>query len=286
MVQDHVLIIPLFGTCPGGLAQRLHAFLQTGLGVVLIQNDPRLDVPSWPESLDGLKTDPRIHCLVNRNRGGVAGGFNRGIAWAVDAGATWITLLDQDSDLRAEDLLRLREPWQVCRDQRLMVGPVIWDGRRQQRHGRRPVEVMEGFWRTRLLISSGTTFRAVDWQQIGPMNEWLVVDFVDHAWSFQAQERGFLLVQHPDVQLLQCFGKLHPNGLCRAFGMELYSPMRHYYSLRNLRWLLRQESVPLDLRLKELVKMLFKPWLWLFFEPKRSENLVSISRALFARLQK
>ena len=38
-------------------------------------------------------------------------------------------------------------------------------------------------------------------------------------------------------------------------------------ALRNLRWLLRQAYVPWDIRLKELIKMLIKPWLWLVLEP-------------------
>ena len=66
--------------------------------------------------------------------------------------------------------------------------------------------------------------------------------------------------------------------------MELYSPSRHYYQLRNLRWLLHQAEVPLDLRWKELIKMLLKPWLWLLCEPRRRENLKSILAALRAPL--
>jgi len=51
-----------------------------------------------------------------------------------------------------------------------------------------------------------------------------------------------------------------------------------------LRWLLQKAEVPLDLRCKELIKMLLKPWLWLLFEPKRRENLASILAALRAPL--
>ena len=53
------------------------------------------------------------------------------------------------------------------------------------------------------------------------MAEWLV-DFVDHTWCFRAQARqGFRLLQHPEVQLVQRFGRTHPNPLCRWLGMEL-----------------------------------------------------------------
>jgi rhamnosyltransferase len=143
---------------------------------------------------------------------------------------------------------------------------------------------MDGMDATRLLISSGTTFRSSDWSQLGLMHEDLFIDFVDHAWCFRAQARGFQLLQHPLVTLRQQFGAEHPNGFCRRFGMQLYSPERHFYGLRNLRWLCLQSYIPLDLKLKELLKMLVKPWLWLAFEPRRPENFRAIVAGLFASL--
>ncbi len=67
-------------------------------------------------------------------------------------------------------------------------------------------------------------------------------------------------------------------------GMELYSPIRHFYAIRNLRWLCLQPFVPLDLKIKELVKMAIKPWLWILFEPQRLANLRAVLGALTAPL--
>jgi hypothetical protein len=66
--------------------------------------------------------------------------------------------------------------------------------------------------------------------------------------------------------------------------MQLYSPERHFYGLRNLRWLCLQPYIPLDLKIKELLKILAKPWLWLVFEPRRLENLKAIIAGLFCPL--
>jgi rhamnosyltransferase len=163
------------------------------------------------------------------------------------------------------------------------VGPGIWDVQRRQRHGRWRRSA-DGLDSTRLLISSGTTFRSDDWPELGTMHEDLWIDFVDHAWCFRAQVRGFFLVQHPAVKLYQQFGSVHPYSLCRWLGMQFYSPERHYFALRNLRWLCRQPFVPLDLKSKEVLKMLLKPWLWLLFEPDRCANLKAIVRGLKAPL--
>jgi rhamnosyltransferase len=219
----------------------------------------------------------------NRNRGGLAGGFNAGIDRACGAGAAWITLLDQDSDLAPEAFERLRQPLQHWPHRRLMVGPVVRDLDSDAVQGRSSAWE-EGYLRTRLLISAGTTFRASDWPILGPFHEGLFIDFLDHAWCFRAGTRGFTLLQDPRVVLDQRFGGFHPHPLCRWLGMHLYSPLRHYYGLRNLRWLCLQPEVPLDLKIKEVTKMLVKPWLWLLCEPGRLANLRSIWAGLTAPL--
>ena len=229
----------------------MHDLLQEGLYVVLISNNTSEKENNMSRRFDSSVNGLKI--IFNHNVGGVAGGFNRGVDAAIAEGVDWITLLDQDSRLSPKDLQRLREPWQDLDISALMVGPLIWDARRHQFHDTSNASSLQGYPITRLLSSSGTTFRSVDWTLLGPMNEWLVVDYVDHSWCFFAQVRqGFCLVQHPDVRLIQHFGHKHPNIICRWLGMELYSPRRHYYQLRNLRWLLRQTEVPIDVRCRSL----------------------------------
>lgn len=274
------VVIPLYGDYPPDLPERVINYADMGLHVVLVQNNPEI-YSAAPPVLGGLLLDePGVTVVFNHNCGGVAGGFNRGIEAAISKGVQLITLLDQDSRVSAMDLRRLIEPWKAFSGERILVGPMIWDGRRQRHHGRRRVQQKGGYIQTRLLISSGTTFQVSDWPILGPMDEWLVVDFVDHIWCFRAQERGFHLLQHPQVILHQEFGQKHPHPLCHLLGMEFYSPMRHFYSLRNLRWLMQAKYVPIDLKVKELLKMLLKPGLWLLCEPRKTENLMAIIKAL------
>lgn len=269
--SQQALVIPLYGGIPEDMTFRLDAMLRRGLAVILVDNN--LQGAGRVEAL------PCTRYVLNENRGGLAGGLNRGVEAAIDLGAQWITLLDQDSRMDADNVVRLTEQWARGASQKWVVGPTIWDHDRHVMHGRRGER--SGVWhRTRLLISSGTTFQASDWPSLGSFDERLYIDFVDHLWCFRAQARGFQLWQHEDVILRQTFGQPHPNRVCRYLGMQLYSPQRHYYSLRNLSFLLRHHNVPLDLKLKELIKMFFKPWLWLAFEPSRLANFKAISAAL------
>ena len=272
----HAVVMPLFG----GVSDDLEGFLQElsdfGLFVVLVDNNPQ-------SPMSPVKPPGQAELVVNGNRGGIAGGLNCGIESAIAAGASWITLLDQDSRIEAEEIVLLSGALNDYPGQKFVVGPSIWDEQRKERHGRWRA-FMDGLDATRLLITSGTTFRSSDCSQLGLMHEDLFIDFVDHAWCFRAQARGFQLLQHRLVTLRQQFGAEHPNGFCRRFGMQLYSPERHFYGLRNLRWLCLQSYIPLDLKIKELLKMLVKPWLWLAFEPRRPENFKAIVAGLFASL--
>jgi rhamnosyltransferase len=274
--KSHAVVIPLFGTLSTDFTDYLHALVDQSLLVVLVDNNPQC-LPTRLKQLTGCEL------LVNSNHGGIAGGLNRGIEFALQASISWITLLDQDSRIPVEQIRRLLEPFEAYPERRLMVGPSIWDQQRQVRHGRW-LPSSHAFQETRLLISSGTTFQAKDWPQLGSLHDQLHIDFVDHAWCFRAQARGFKLLQHSEVVLKQQFGAVHPNRFCRWLGMQLYSPERHFYGLRNFRWLLLQPYVPFDLKLKEFLKMLFKPWLWLLLEPKRRANLKAIVRGVLAPL--
>lgn len=274
----HAIVVPLFGAPEAELDEFLADLRCHGFFLVVVDNNP-----------NGLASFNELSCdlyIVNANRGGIAGGFNRGVEAAIEAGAQWVTLLDQDSRLSPAALDHLRGAWHQNPEAMLVVGPMIWDRARGEIHGkaRRHAQFDASSGRpwlsTRLLISSGSTFATRHWDQLGCFCEDLFIDFVDHAWSFRAQARGFRLLQHADVYLEQLFGSRHPVLLCRLMGMQLYSPIRHYYGLRNLRWLLSQAYIPLDLRIKEVVKMLFKPWMWLLFEPNRRANLSAIFRAL------
>jgi rhamnosyltransferase len=246
--------------------------------VVLVDNNPTPD-PRLDRFRDLSGPGVPVEILRNGNRGGLAGGFNLGIRAALSHGATLITLLDQDSELSSGDLRRLEEPWRRGASERLVVGPMVFNvdsGRLEAPAANRSLNYVP----SRLLISSGTTFRSADSDMLGPLHEGLFIDFLDHAWCFRARRKGFRLLRHPGVVMRQRFGHPHPHPLCRRLGMHLYSPRRHYFALRNLRWLCLQREVPADLKIKEVIKMLFKPWLWLLCEPGRRDN----ARAIWAGL--
>lgn len=249
-----VVVVALYGEAPHGLWERLAAFVQAGLQVVVVNNNNALP--------PNHQTLPPVTWLNNGNRGGLAGGLNRGVSEALALNGEYITLLDQDSELDAKAVIALQQ--EVGRQPDQIVGPAIWDQERAHWHTRHR--------RPRLLITSGTTFHAAIWQLVGPYQEWMEIDYIDHEWCSRARRKGLQLRVLPHATLKQHFGERHSNPLAHLLGLQQYSPYRRAIALRNLRWLLHQNYVPLDIRLKEGIKMLFKPWCWLILEPHRRRN--------------
>ena len=272
---EHAVVIPLHGRLPDDLEDYLLGLRGAGLQLVLVDNREAM---ARSTLLAGLPL------LAHHNRGGLAGGLNRGVAVARDAGAAVITLLDQDSRLPAADLHALRRfllAEHGAGGSPRVVGPAIWDADRGRWHApRRPARQPQGWTATRMMITSGTTLRSADWPQLGAFDTWMEIDYIDHDWCFRAVANGFQLVQLHACTLRQHFGSPHPSAICRALGMQLYPPQRHYTALRNLRLLARRSYVPPGVKLRELIRMLIKPLAWLLFEPQRRANFRAIRHAL------
>ena len=265
-VSKHALVVPLFGELQAECLERLKSWVEHGFWVVVVNNNP------FGSSLKGVEASSVVS---NHNRLGLAGGFNAGVALAIADGADCITLLDQDSVVSTDSLVRLAE---ACGPS-LVVGPRIIDRDRNSEHSPARIGV-------RMLISSGTTFQPSVWRDAGPFKGWMEIDYIDHEWCSRARRTGFYLAVIEQATLFQTFGSRHPSYLAHLLGLQLYTPYRRAIALRNLRWLLFQRFVPLDIRLKELIKMLLKPWFWLLLEPNRCRCLAVLWLGLTAPLYK
>ena len=265
-VSKHALVIPLFGELCDECLDRLRSWVQQGFWVVVVNNNPA------GSSLNGVVANTVV---PHHNRHGLAGGFNDGVDSAIADGADRITLVDQDSVISTDSLVSLGE---AC-GPGLVVGPQIVDEDRHSEH-------TAACDSARLLISSGTTFEPGVWEKIGPFQSWMEIDYIDHEWCSRARRYGIYLKVITEATLFQSFGSRHPNVIAHMLGLQLYSPYRRAIALRNLRWLLTQSFVPLDIRLKELIKMLVKPWFWLALEPNRRRCLAVLLLGLTAPLNR
>jgi len=273
--ERHAIVMTLFGVLPVNIQEKLEDFHKEGFLNIVIDNRTKLT----GEEINGRKEISKVAKVINnKNHGLIAGALNKGIKHAIKLKADLITLLDQDSELEGSQIRILGESLSSS-GSNCLIGPEIidiWRKNGDLKKIRRQFRLKP----TRMLISSGTTFRSIDWPALGPMNEEMGIDYVDHHWCFRASERGFRCLTNEAVELVQTFGEKHPNWLCHQLGMQLYSPERHYHALRNLLWLARQPSTPIVISIKETAKMLLKAPLWVLCEPQRAKNIQAIKGAL------
>jgi len=169
--ERHAIVMTLFGVLPGNIQEKLEDFHKEGFLNIVVDNRTKLT----GEEISGGKELGKVAKVVsNKNQGLVAGALNKGIKHAIQLKADLITLLDQDSEIQGSQIRILGESLSSSASN-CLIGPKIIDIWR--RNG--DVKIMRrqfGLKPTRMLISSGTTFRSTDWPALGHMSEEMGID--------------------------------------------------------------------------------------------------------------
>lgn len=192
---------------------------------------------------------------------GLARAQNIGIAKALEEDYTHVLLLDQDSALPdgAVDGLLTAEASLLRAGQSVAaVGPIFIDektgvrsrgvrGRRLRlrwfsipAEERNPVEAD-------YLIASGSLIRSSVLRQVGLMRDELFIDWVDTEWSYRANHAGHKTYIVPTVVMRHSIGDSTATLMGRH--LNLHSPARNYYIVRNAMYLLRDRRMGLSWRM-------------------------------------
>jgi len=224
----------------------------------------------------------RVEWIHSPDNVGIAGALNVAARRAIDQGFSWLLTMDQDSRFIGDGFSELRSALNLLDPKAALLGPDYLDqGRRATRP--RPVN---------LLIQSGTLVHLPSWQAIGPFDESLFIDGVDHDYCLRARLGGYGVYEWPQARLSHALGDLHPLPSWlfalhrhKKSGISFHKPYREYYEFRNNLWLLRRYGLAFSgwalLRLGYLLLRLFYA---LSILPERRERLRAIGRGLRAGL--
>lgn len=206
------------------------------LRALLLQVDEVFVVNNSPDEnsrriLESVASDARVILLEQSGNVGVAAGFNAGMRAALDRGADFVWIFDQDSTVTEGTLDRLVAAHAAAGERAGIVAPALRSHatgivyRRETGKGVREVDV---------LISSGSLFSRRLLERIGLHDEALFIDYVDHDISLRARAKGFHNYKVYDALLDHRFGDSHPVRLLgRPVYLSNYSPMRQFHMARN-----------------------------------------------------
>ena len=223
---------PVFSTLQS-LTNTVHS---DGVPVLWINNGPA-------GSLDAMCGPQVLHVLEMQNNLGVATALNAGYQWALKNGFEAVISFDQDSLPDAGMVGKLQQAWLKASPQFpqiAAIGPATTD--QQSGHAMMTFEPYNWLRKRFLpnqpkvyivdhLITSGCLMPCRVWQEVGPMNDGLFIDWVDTEWCARARLKGFTLLLDGATQMGHSIGEVSRTILWRRF--HLHAPMRHFYLLRN-----------------------------------------------------
>ncbi|BAN23952.1 rhamnosyltransferase [Caballeronia insecticola] len=220
-----------------------------------------------------------VHYLPSGKNEGIATAFNRGVARLKELQCDKAILFDQDSAPDARllvELPRAMAELSKVNPRVALVGPAYVD----DRLGGPTPFVRFAPWRllrvpaegdapigTDFLISSGSCVNLQAWDEIGPLQDDLFIDFVDLEWCVRAKRKGFSLYGIPWVQMNHSLGGEPIRVLGRAY--PSHSATRHYYLFRNAVALILRPDIPWLWKSGELVKLPIRLCIYaLFLKPR------------------
>ncbi|MEZ0602647.1 glycosyltransferase family 2 protein [Paraburkholderia sp. IW21] len=234
--------------------------LATVMRCVVVDNTP-LNAPV----MHTAALDPDVVVVSNHANLGIATAQNQGVNELLSFGVEFAFLFDQDSDASDQLLRGLISYFADTPDsanQVALAGPAYFDSRfggvtpfvrfmpfrirRVVPQGTLPIDVD-------FLISSGSCVNLKYWNQIGPMEDDLFIDFVDVEWCLRAKRRGFRIVGLPWLVLTHSLGERPVKLLNRFYPM--HSPIRRYYQVRNVLVLLFRKDVTWVWKSREALRL-------------------------------
>ncbi|RII31699.1 MAG: glycosyltransferase family 2 protein [Geobacter sp.] len=198
--------------------------------VILVDNS---DDPAF-ELIERLAHNTKVLPIINNCNLGIASALNIGAREAISKGYSFLLTMDQDSFATPGMVDTLKEYYDGQEGQQVsIVSPFhlttingIPDS------GLTTFEEVETVW------TSGNLLRLSAYQSVGPFEEDLFIDFVDHEYCLRLKRYGYRIIQSNKAILHHNIG----NNLRKVCVLSAplivsnHSPLRRYYITRNRFW--------------------------------------------------
>jgi rhamnosyltransferase len=225
-----------------------------------------------------LPSGPGVSVIVNSGNLGLARALNQAVGTAIDQGADFVLMLDQDSRPTVDMLDHLvTAATTIEAEGRALacVAPLLRDRKAVVENGSSATDIAGGL----TFATSGTMLTRRAWLTVGPMWEPLFIDGIDHEWCFRAQAAGFENVLVTNAVMVHDMGEDAINVMGR-FRPVHRSPVRHYFIVRNTLWLSRKGHIPIRWRLSELLKLGYRVPSYVMFSTDKPRTISNIAAAI------
>ncbi len=203
---------------------------------------------------------PKISVSYLGDNMGIAYAQNIGIKNAIEEGANYIILSDQDTVYPLDYVSRMVRVFDL-KENIAAVSPEIYDVYQNKNQGFvektwagfRKVYPTKGCHEIFQAINSGQILNVKYLYEIGLMNSDLFIDWVDYEWCWRACNKGFTIIGNADVVIRHQLGEGAVNLSFKQ--VSLKNSIRYYYITRNAFYLsLRSQHLDLIHKLTLFVR--------------------------------
>lgn len=182
-----------------------------------------------------------MHLIFNRNRGGLAGAYNRGAECLLARNCDVLFLLDQDTEIDSSFFTGMMEAAAALGTEEFLIGPKIYEINLKkcmavfppEKRFPLPVRIdgkTTGMIPTLCVISSGSAFSAAAYRRLGAFREDYFIECVDVEYSLRAASQNVPVYMNAGVTIQQTTGKIERHG--KLFTTN-HAAWRRYYGARN-----------------------------------------------------
>lgn len=254
--------------------EALHAAIQAVSGqvsdVFIVDNASSNFSVGWISQVKD-QASAKLHLLRQEENLGIGAGHNIGIRCAIEQGSKFVLLLDQDSQVGLDMVVRLRSAYVMLNEKGFQVaaiGPQYHDAD----NGRLSQFVKVGIFRfihcgcednaslidADFLVSSGSLLPVSALEVVGLMDESLFIDHVDTEWCFRAKFKGLQIFGLCGAVMTHALGEQRKEVVwfLRKRTVSFHKPFRYYYMFRNSVLLYRRRYMPWRWKFAEIVRCL------------------------------
>jgi rhamnosyltransferase len=215
------------------LARNLEA-LRRQVATVLVIDNASSDVAGIGRAAQASGCE----VLRNADNLGVAAALNQAAKAAREGGFEWLAMFDQDSLVPEGALAGLLAVHDAYPDRdRIAVMAMSHRDRATGQPYLRGSDVLEegpGWRSVRAAITSGSLVRCEVLEKVGPFDEALFIDGVDHDFCLRCRRAGYLVIEGRGQVMDHSIGAVSLHKLFgRTIACTNHSPTRRYYITRN-----------------------------------------------------
>ncbi|MCK9621476.1 MAG: glycosyltransferase family 2 protein [Methylobacter sp.] len=231
----------------------------------------------WIDPFKG-QANAKLHLLRQEENLGIGAAHNIGIRHAIEQGSKFVLLLDQDSQVGLDMVVRLRSAYALLDEKGFQVA-ALGPQYRDADNGMLSRFVKVGMFRfvhcgcednaspidADFLVSSGSLFPVAALEAVGLMDESLFIDHVDTEWCFRAKSKGLKIFGLCGAVMTHALGEQRKEiWFLRKRTVPFHKPFRYYYMFRNSVLLYRRRYMPWRWKFVDIIRclkmMIFFSW--------------------------